>query len=116
METRTPVHGQVLVATADAAALGERLSAQFGGDWNAAAGSLRTGAATAELNAWPDGLRIDAFAPSEAELTQAERAVDDAVRRCGATPAEWRIRPSSIPGAPPAPQPVYNFPMDDHDD
>ena len=86
------------------------------GEWGAAAGSVRAAGATCEVHAWPDGLRLDAYADTEAELSAAERALNDLVTRMGASAIDWYTRPSTLPGAPPLAMPIYNFPHGEEDD
>ncbi len=88
----------------------------FAGEWGASAGSIATSGATIDVQAWPDGLRLDAYADSEADLRAAERAIDEALARMSSGAADWRTRPSTIPGAPPLVPPVYTFPFDEDDD
>jgi hypothetical protein len=110
------LHAQALVMTADPSALGERVAHALSGVWQASAGSARAGAATVDFHAWPDGLRLDAYATSEDELAAAERAVSEAVAASGARAIDWRTRPSTLPGAAPLEPPVYTFPFDDDDE
>jgi len=111
------LHAQALVPATDPSALGAALVRAFGGGWQASAGSIRTGAAMVDVQAWPDGVRLDAYAHSEAELREGERAVSEALARLDVSSVAWHTRPSTIPGAPPLEAPEYNFPFDDdHDD
>jgi hypothetical protein len=110
------LHAQALIVTADPSALGEHVARALAGVWQASAGSARAGAATVDFHAWPDGLRLDAYAPSEAELAAAERAIGEAVATTDARVVDWRTRPSTLPGAAPLEPPVYNFPFDDDDE
>lgn len=110
------LHGQALVENTDPVTLGEKVAHDLGGEWGAAAGSVRVAGATCDVHAWPDGLRLDAYAETEAELGAAERAVSDAFSRLGAKAVDWRTRPSTLPGAPPPEMPVYHFPHGDEDE
>jgi hypothetical protein len=120
MDGTTPIdqiHAQAHVPAHDPFALGEYLAQALGGAWQASAGSLHFDSATVDFHAWPDGLRLDAYASSEAGLAATERAIDEALRRRHAVGFAWRTRPSTLPGAEPLEPPVYNFPFDDdHDD
>jgi hypothetical protein len=111
------LHGQALVATTDPATLGATLARDLAGGWQASAGSVRIGEATIDFHAWPDGLRLDAYAGSLEELGTAEEAINGVLARVDVRAIAWRTRPSTLPGAPPLEPPVYNFPFDeDHDD
>lgn len=111
------LHAQALViTTADPATFGENVARELNGYWSAAAGNVRAAKVTCDIHAWPDGLRLDAYADSEAELSSAERALNEVVARMGAGTIEWHTRPSTLPGAPPPVMPVYNFPGGDEED
>jgi hypothetical protein len=104
------------MTNADPATFGENVARELAGYWSAAAGTVRAAGVTCEIHAWPDGLRLDAYADSEAELSSAERALSDLVTRMGAATIEWHTRPSTLPGAPPPVFPDYNFPGGDEGD
>jgi hypothetical protein len=110
------LHAQALVKTADASVLGEDLVHAFAGTWQASAGQLIPGGATVDVQAWPDGLRLDAYAATQSELEAAESAVNAALDRLRAGAAAWTTRPSTVPGAPPVTPPVYTFPFDDDEE
>jgi hypothetical protein len=111
------LHAQaLLVTTTDPATFGEDVARELAGYWYAAAGNVRAEGVTVDIHAWPDGLRLDAYADTEAELSAAERALSDLVTRMGAGTIEWHTRPSTVPGAPPPVMPVYNFPGGDDED
>jgi hypothetical protein len=110
------LHAQALVPASDPSTLGETVARELASEWGAAATSIRTAGASCEIHAWPEGLRLDAYADSEPELMACERALNDVVTKTGASPVDWQIRPSTVPGAPPPTMPVYNFPADDEDE
>ena len=110
------LHAQALVPASDPSTLGEMVAREFAGQWGAAATSLQTHGASCEIHAWPDGLRLDAYADSEPELMACERALNDVVTRMGANAIEWHTRRSTLPGAPPLSMPAYNFPPGDEDE
>jgi hypothetical protein len=110
------VHGQALVAMHEPATLGTELARAFDGAWQASAGSVRVGGATVDFHAWPDGLRLDAYAGSEEELSAAEDAINGVLVPLGVAEIAWRTRPSTVPGAPALEPPVYTFPFDDDHD
>lgn len=110
------LHAQALVPTPDPPRLGENVARELAGEWGAAASSFRVVGVVCDIHAWPDGLRVDAYADSEAELLAGERALNDVVTRMGANAIDWYTRPSTLPGAPPLPVPVYNFPAGEEDD
>ena len=109
------LHAQALVATPDPATFGEKVVRELAGEWGAAAGSVRAAGVTCDVHAWPDGLRLDAYADTEAELSAAERALNDLVTRMGGSAIDWHTRPSTLPGAPAPAMPIYNFPAGEDD-
>jgi len=110
------LHAQALVPTSDPSGFGENVTRALGGEWGAAASSVHVVGASCDIHAWPDGLRLDAYADNEAELMAGERALNDVVTRMGANAIDWYTRPSTLPGAPPLTIPAYNFPHGDEDD
>jgi hypothetical protein len=96
------LHAQALVVTADPSARGEQLTRELSGayrtEWAAEAGRIAGGSATCDLHSWPDALRLDAFAETDADLTDLERAVTVAVERIGRSEnlhVDWYRRPTS---------------------
>jgi hypothetical protein len=114
--TANALHAQALIETADPTDVGERLAQAFAGEWRASAGSLHIGDVTVDLHAWPDGIRVDAYAPGDETLHQAEASLGAALDRLHERAPAWRVRPSTVPGAPPPAYPVYTFPHDDDHD
>lgn len=96
-------HAQALVLTREpsrtAAELTARLQHEFETEWAAEAGFVKLTEGTCTLHAWPEGLRLDAVAPSGDELARIERFISEQIEGHGAgLHVDWRRRPlSEIP-------------------
>ncbi len=93
-------HAQALVLTRDpsapAADLARRLAPEFETEWSAEAGYVRLAEGLCTFFAWPEGLRLDAYADSGEALTHVERFI--AQQLASAKPGlsvDWRRRPLS---------------------
>jgi hypothetical protein len=96
------LHGQALVVTADPSGCGEQLVRELRGEyeteWAAEAGRVASDAGECQLHSWPDALRLDAYAETEAGLSKIEGAVKSAIERTGSAEhlrVEWYRRPNS---------------------
>jgi hypothetical protein len=96
------LHAQALVVTADPSGCGERLvrelRATYETEWAAEAGHVTGAGATCELHSWPDGLRLDAFADTDAALRGIEDVVKRTIEHIGAPErlhVDWYRRPAS---------------------
>ena len=90
-------HAQALVLTADpatpVAAMVQRLAPEFETEWSAEAGYVRLDDGICTFHSWPEGLRLDAFAPSIEKLGQVERFIAQQLAS-GEAPldVDWRRR------------------------
>lgn len=95
-------HAQALVPTAEPYTYAEHLASDLGlefeTEWSAGAGSIKLPDALCDMHAWPEGLRLDAFAEAHESLVRVEELVKRHLERLhnGATPkVEWYLRPMS---------------------
>ncbi len=94
--SRVP-HAQALIPTADpstpAAAMVRRLAPEFETEWSAEAGYVRLDEGICTFHSWPEGLRLDAFAPSSEKLGHVERFIAQQLAS-GEAPlnVDWRRR------------------------
>jgi hypothetical protein len=91
-------HAQALVLTRDpstpAAELAQRLGHEFETEWSAEAGFVRLADGLCTLHAWPEGLRLDAFADSGERLARVEQFIAQQLERGGGgLRVDWRRRP-----------------------
>ena len=94
------LHAQAIVYSSDPSALGERivddLAGAFRTQWSAEAGSVAVDDGVVELHAWPEGLRLDAFADTDAALDRVETAVSGAIGEvAGVGYVDWYRRQTS---------------------
>lgn len=93
------LHAQALVATDDPSALGERivrdLARSHRTEWSAEAGSVSGADGFCEMHSWPEALRLDAFAESDAALVRVERFMSGAIGSAGISVVDWYRRPSA---------------------
>jgi hypothetical protein len=94
------LHAQALVYTADPSGLGERiardLAATHRTEWAAEAGSVTAADGVCEMHSWPEALRLDAFAASDAALDRVEDLMSEAIAAGSMTAVvEWYRRPSA---------------------
>ncbi|MFN2461140.1 MAG: DUF2218 domain-containing protein [Candidatus Velthaea sp.] len=93
-----PVHAQALVITPDpsahAARLARRLGHEFETEWSAESGFVRLPEGSCDLHAWPEGLRLDAFADSGEGLARVEQFIKAQIEREAQPPVQvdWRRR------------------------
>ena len=93
-------HAQALVLAADpsapAAAMVSRLAGEFEAEWSAEAGYVRLDEGICTFHAWPEGLRLDAFASTNEQLGQVERFIARQLAS-GDIPlhVDWRRRPGA---------------------
>jgi len=95
-------HAQALVLTdhpsAVAANVAAELGLEFTTEWAAEAGSVELPDGICDMHAWPEGLRLDAFADTRAGL---DRVADVVKRRLehlsadGHLNVDWYLRPSA---------------------
>jgi hypothetical protein len=93
-------HAQALVATSDpsapAAAMVRRLAPEFEAEWSAEAGYVRLDEGICTFHSWPEGLRLDAFAPTSDQLGQVERFIAQQLAAGDASlHVDWRRRPGA---------------------
>ena len=91
-------HAQALVLTDDpstpAAEMVRRLASEFETEWSAEAGYVLLAEGVCTLHAWPEGLRLDAFAASGDELGRIERFITQQLTSGGGgLRVDWRRRP-----------------------
>ena len=91
-------HAQALVLTDDpstpAAEMVRRLASEFETEWSAEAGYVRLAEGVCTFHAWPEGLRLDAFATSSDELGRVERFIAQQLTSGGGElRVDWRRRP-----------------------
>jgi hypothetical protein len=93
-------HAQALVRTARpshiAAKVVADLGLEFQTEWSAEAGSIALPDGVCDMHAWPEGLRLDAFAETSAGLARIEDLVKRQLERAGngdAVAVEWHRRP-----------------------
>ena len=94
------LHAQALVSTDDPSALGERIVRDLAGthrtEWSAEAGSVTGADGFCEMHSWPEALRLDAFAESDAALVRVEALISGAIAAvAGISPFAWYRRPSA---------------------
>ncbi|MBV9439333.1 MAG: DUF2218 domain-containing protein [Candidatus Eremiobacteraeota bacterium] len=94
-------HAQALVPTDDpdryAAGLAKQLGDEFETEWSADAGYVRLPDGLCDMLAWPEGLRLDAFADSDEHLRHVEEIVQRSLTRASGAPPltfEWTRRPA----------------------
>ncbi|HXP93882.1 MAG TPA: DUF2218 domain-containing protein [Candidatus Binatia bacterium] len=95
-------HGQALVLTSEpyqyAEHLAKDLGLEFETEWSAGAGSIKLPDGLCDMHAWPEGLRLDAFADAHESLMRVEDLVKrhlERVRNGGKPKVEWYLRPMS---------------------
>jgi|GEM_PF-1654015 hypothetical protein len=95
-------HAQALIPTDEPYRYAERLAHELGlefeTEWSAGAGSIKLPDALCDMHAWPEGLRLDAFAEAHESLVRIEDLVRRHVERMknGESPqVEWYLRPMS---------------------
>jgi hypothetical protein len=95
-------HAQALVMTdrpsAVAAHVAAELGLEFTTEWAAEAGCVELPDGICDMHAWPEGLRLDAFAPTRAGLDRVADVVKRRLEHLGANDhlnVDWYLRPSS---------------------
>jgi hypothetical protein len=91
-------HAQALVVTDDpstpAAAMVRRLADEFETEWSAEAGYVQLAEGLCTFHAWPEGLRLDAYARSAEQLGRVERFIAQQLAIGAASlHVDWRRRP-----------------------
>lgn len=76
------------------AQLAEQLGHEFETEWSAEAGFVKLPDGVCDMHSWPEGLRLDAFAPSAEKLSRVQDTVGQQLAR-GKLTVEWQRRPSS---------------------
>jgi hypothetical protein len=72
------------------------LGMEFETEWSAEAGYIRLPDGVCDMHAWPEGLRLDAFAEGHDSLLRVEELVKRSLERRGEgerLTVEWRLRP-----------------------
>jgi hypothetical protein len=95
-------HAQALVLTdhpsAVAAHVAAELGLEFTTEWAAEAGCVELPDGICDMHAWPEGLRLDAFAPTRAGLDRVADVVKRRLEHLGASDhlnVDWYHRPSA---------------------
>ena len=95
-------HAQALVLTDEPSTYGARvaddLGLEFTTEWSAAAGSVELPDGVCDMHAWPEGLRLDAFAATRDGLARVEDLVKrhlEHVSEGNRLTVEWYRRPSA---------------------
>jgi hypothetical protein len=95
-------HAQALVLTdhpsAVAAHVAAELGLEFTKEWAAEAGCVELPDGICDMHAWPEGLRLDAFAPTRAGLDRVADVVKRRLEHLGANDhlnVDWHHRPSA---------------------
>lgn len=73
------------------------LGMEFETEWSAEAGFIKLPDGICDMHAWPEGLRLDAFAEAHDGLMRVEELVKRQLERHGVGEninVEWRLRPS----------------------
>jgi len=96
------LHTQALVQTDRpsqiAATVAADLGMEFTTEWSAEAGSIALPDGICDMHAWPEGLRLDAFAETSDGLGRIEDVVKRHLERAGTggeVDVEWHRRPLS---------------------
>ncbi len=95
------LHAQALVYSDDPSALGERIARDLAGAyrtvWAAEAGNVTGADGFCDLHSWPEALRLDAFAETEAALARVENVISSALAAAapGVAQIDWYRRPSA---------------------
>lgn len=95
------LHAQALVYSDDPSGLGERIARDLAGsyrtEWAAEAGSVTGRDGFCELHSWPEALRLDAYAESDAALVRIEGVISGALAgtAAGVVEVAWYRRPSA---------------------
>jgi hypothetical protein len=95
-------HAQALVLTDRpsqvAAHAAKELGLEFTTEWAAEAGSVELPDGICDMHAWPEGLRLDAFAETRDGLARVEDVVKRRLEHLGANDhisVDWYHRPSA---------------------
>jgi hypothetical protein len=93
-------HAQALVLTDRPTQFAARFAAdlglEFATEWSAEAGCVELPDGICDLQAWPEGLRLDAFAPTRDGLARIEDVVKRRLEHLGAQlNVDWYHRPSA---------------------
>jgi hypothetical protein len=95
-------HAQALVVTTNPSAVAAHAAAELGleftTEWAAEAGSVELPDGICDMHAWPEGLRLDAFAPTRDGLARVEDVVKRRLEHLGASDhiaVDWHRRPSA---------------------
>jgi hypothetical protein len=96
------LHAQALVLTDRPSHFASRVAADLGleftTEWGAEAGSVELPDGICDMHAWPEGLRLDAFAETRDGLTRVEDVVARHLEHVSGTEplrVEWYRRPSA---------------------
>jgi hypothetical protein len=94
------LHAQSLVLTDRPARYAAQLAKHFGhkrtAEWSAEGGFIEFEDGRCEMHSWPEGLRLDAFAPTPEGLEHVEHVVKRHLERWGEKDdirVEWTRRP-----------------------
>ncbi len=96
------LHAQALVVTDNpsiyAAHVAERMGLEFETEWSAECGFVKLPDGFCDMHAWPEGLRLDAFAENPESLARVENLVKQQLERTeNGRPivVDWVRRPSA---------------------
>jgi hypothetical protein len=94
-------HAQAFVPTRRpsdyAGQVAKDLGLEFETEWSAEAGFIKLPDGVCDMHAWPEGLRLDAFAEAHDGLMRVEELVKRHLERRGSKEpivVEWRLRPT----------------------
>ena len=95
-------HAQAFVPTQHPSQMGARVAAELGleftTEWAAEAGCVELPDGICDMHAWPEGLRLDAFAPTRAGLDRVADVVKRRLEHLSASDrldVAWYHRPSA---------------------
>jgi hypothetical protein len=95
-------HAQALVVTARpsqfAAHAAAELGLEFTTEWSAESGTVELPDGVCDMHAWPEGLRLDAFAPTRDGLARIEDVLKTRLEHLGKGEhlnVDWYRRPSA---------------------
>ena len=95
-------HAQALVVTARptqfAAHVAAELGLEFTTEWSAESGCVELPDGICDMHAWPEGLRLDAFAPTSEGLARIEDVLKRRLEHLGKRDhlnVDWYRRPSA---------------------
>jgi len=95
-------HAQALVLTDHPSQVGAHVTAELGleftTEWSAEAGTVELPDGVCDLHTWPEGLRLDCFAPTRAGLDRVADVVKRRLEHLSSNShldVDWYLRPSA---------------------